>query len=272
MATTTDVYTAFNDDSEGTMNDQLESFIPMLDDSPLLYTCVTRDGTILAERLNGDGGNVRSCILALLQTSRFIDAERTYLDRAEASCDYIQERFSIPYGNDFVVHVVICDPWGSTEPLALLVVAEREVSIVTAFGYLQELLSTVCSEYRDQPEVAYRALQGSLQRDLDLIMEDLSNYWSSENAKVAPEVAMMQGQIQGVKKVMMSNLNEMIRRKDQIEVLVHKTELLENETISYRHTATSLRRNEWWKLNRWYFYLAGIFVAGLGILCLVQKV
>jgi len=278
MPKTGDVYVAVDENDE----EWNHTVIPMVDDtSPLVYCCVARSGSgILAEYNNGVGGNAESCIWSLLQTSKFENLER-YVDRAEKSANFVMERFSMSYDSDHIVHVIVCDPWLNIDdfskglttkvnPLIFLLVSTKSTSIVTAFGFLYDVVSRVYYEYEEHSEVPARAIHGSLQKDLGGPLQTMLDYWSSDEAKLVPEVAKMKGQVDGVKDVMLSNLDEMIKRHDQIQELVEKTEKLEYESQAYQTTAKDLHRYQWWEANKIYIYIGCLIASVLFLMYLIN--
>jgi len=279
MARAADVYVAFDENAD---EEWSHTVIPMKDESsPLVYCCVARTGSgILADYLNGEGGNVERCIWNLLQTSKFENLE-SFVGRAEKSANFMMERFSMSYDDLHMVHVIICDPWLNVDecsnrdskkvnPIIFLLVSAKSTSIVTAFGFLYDVLSRVYYEYEEHPEVAARAVHSSLQKDLGEPLQAMLDHWSSDEAQLVPEVAKMKGQVDGVKDVMLSNLDEMIKRHDQIQELVEKTEKLEYESQAYQTTAKDLHRYQWWEANKIYVYIAGVVAFILFVMYLIS--
>jgi len=77
------------------------------------------------------------------------------------------------------------------------------------------------------------------------VLQERMDFFSHD--KSADKIAKVKGEIDDTKKVMISNIDKVLERGEKIEVLVDKTEDLEQQSQSFRKKGTKLKRKMWWK-------------------------
>eukprot|EP01113_Clastostelium_recurvatum_P016106 TRINITY_DN1914_c0_g1_i1.p1 TRINITY_DN1914_c0_g1~~TRINITY_DN1914_c0_g1_i1.p1 ORF type:complete len:224 (-),score=42.42 TRINITY_DN1914_c0_g1_i1:132-803(-) len=68
----------------------------------------------------------------------------------------------------------------------------------------------------------------------------------SQNGGV-DNISVVKTQVEEVKQVMQQNIEKVLDRGQKIEVLVNKTETLNNQSFDFRKNATKLKRKMWWQ-------------------------
>jgi len=67
------------------------------------------------------------------------------------------------------------------------------------------------------------------------------------NDKSVDRISKAKGDIEEVKKTMVSNIEKVLERSEKIEVLVDKTDDLHSQSQSFKRKGTKLKRKMWWK-------------------------
>ncbi|KAJ3297996.1 hypothetical protein HK104_011291 [Borealophlyctis nickersoniae] len=63
----------------------------------------------------------------------------------------------------------------------------------------------------------------------------------------ADKLRQVQGEIEQVKDVMVHNIEKVLERGERIEILVDKTDNLNQASFAFKKRSTALRRQMWWK-------------------------
>ncbi|KAK9686030.1 hypothetical protein K7432_015282 [Basidiobolus ranarum] len=66
----------------------------------------------------------------------------------------------------------------------------------------------------------------------------------------ADKVKQVQGEIEQVKDVMVQNIERVLERGERIDLLVDKTDTLNQSAFAFRKRSTALKRSMWWKNTR----------------------
>lgn len=67
------------------------------------------------------------------------------------------------------------------------------------------------------------------------------------NDKGADKINKVKGDIDEVKKTMVTNIEKVLERGEKIEMLVNKTDDLHSQSQSFKRKGTKLKRKMWWK-------------------------
>jgi vesicle-associated membrane protein 7 len=117
------------------------------------------------------------------------------------------------------------------------------------------------------------------------IKERFLTTYSKERAKAAPPYGMMEfskvigkqmkyfsnnpnvdkikqvhGEIEQVKDVMVHNIERVLERGERIELLVDKTDNLNQQAFAFRKRSTALRRSMWWKNTKLMILLGFVII------------
>lgn len=80
----------------------------------------------------------------------------------------------------------------------------------------------------------------------------MESYSSGENIPSALDtrVKRVQGELDQVRDVMNHNIERVMERGERLDVLIDKTDSLNQAALAFRQTSTTLRRRMWWKNAR----------------------
>jgi len=77
------------------------------------------------------------------------------------------------------------------------------------------------------------------------VLQERIDYYS--NDKTADKINKVKGEIEEAKNVMVKNIDKVLERGSKIEVLVDKTDILQEQAHSFKRKGTKLKRKMWWK-------------------------
>ena len=73
----------------------------------------------------------------------------------------------------------------------------------------------------------------------------------------------VQGEIEQVKDVMVQNIEKVLERGERIEILVDKTDTLNQASFAFKKRSTALRRAMWWKNQKLVLVMSASGILGL---------
>jgi vesicle-associated membrane protein 7 len=76
-------------------------------------------------------------------------------------------------------------------------------------------------------------------------MQKQMNYYSNDPA--ADKISKVKGEIDEVKSVMVTNIEQVLARGEKIELLVDKTENLNQQAFKFKRQSRDLKNSMWWK-------------------------
>ena len=77
------------------------------------------------------------------------------------------------------------------------------------------------------------------------VLQERMDFYS--NDRNADKITKVKGEIEEAKTIMVKNIDKVLERGERIEVLVDKTEDLNNQAQSFKVKSTKLKRAMWWK-------------------------
>jgi len=89
------------------------------------------------------------------------------------------------------------------------------------------------------------ANQMAMNESFGRVLQERMEFFS--NDKSADKIAKVKGDIDDVKKTMVTNIEKALLRNEQIEVLVDKTDDLNTQSQSFKQKGTKLKKKMWWK-------------------------
>lgn len=126
--------------------------------------------------------------------------------------------------------------------LTYLVISPAEFPRSVAFAFLREIEARFTSTYgqRAQTAVAF-----SFQSDFQRVLASQMEYHS--NLREHDKMARVQDELGQVKSAMVQNIDKVLQRGERIELLVDKSDALDQNAFRFRKHATHLKRAMWWK-------------------------
>jgi len=124
-------------------------------------------------------------------------------------------------------------------PLAFLEDLKR--GFLTRFGH-------------DAPQTA---IAFAMNEDFSPIIKEKMEYYNSDDAdRGIDSIGVVKSQIEDVKDVMLNNIEKVLERGEKIELLVDKTDRLNQQAFRFESSSRSLRRAMYWKKVRCYIGLS----------------
>ena len=93
------------------------------------------------------------------------------------------------------------------------------------------------------------------------VIQDRMDYYNSAGSNV-DGLSAVKNQIEDVKGVMVENIEKVLERGEKIELLVDKTDRLNQQAFKFESSSKRLRQAMWWKNVRTavFFPVAGAFL------------
>ena len=189
---------------------------------PLIYSLVSRSIHVLAEYTSsGLTGNFSTVSRVLLKK----------IPDQDNKCSYIYDKY--------VFHYMVSDG------LTYLCMSDTEFSRPLAFQFLNDVMARFQATYGDRAKTAIAfAFNADFARVLQAQMEKY-------NSEGDPKIAKIRQQLGEVKDVMMENIDRVLLRGEKIELLVDKTEILEQHAFKFHRGARTLKRQMCMKNAKW---------------------
>lgn len=110
------------------------------------------------------------------------------------------------------------------------------------FSFLQDIKQRFLAAYsKDRIETA---LAFGMNEFSKVIAKQMEFYSSNPNAD---RIRQVHGEIEQVKDVMVHNIERVLERGERIELLVDKTDTLNQRAFAFKKRSTALKRSMWWK-------------------------
>jgi len=87
------------------------------------------------------------------------------------------------------------------------------------------------------------------------------------NSAKTDKIAKVREEINQVKDVMIKNIDKVLERGEKIELLVDKTEVLDQHAFKFKKTSKKLARAMWWKYVKFTVILVIILAIVIYIIC-----
>mmetsp|Transcript_19667 Transcript_19667/g.62553 ORF Transcript_19667/g.62553 Transcript_19667/m.62553 type:complete len:181 (+) Transcript_19667:239-781(+) len=110
------------------------------------------------------------------------------------------------------------------------------------FSFLEEVQGRFMTTYGD---AAKTALAYAYNTEFARVLHQQMEHFSSNPA--ADAITRVNREIDEVRSVMVSNIDKVLERGEKIELLVDKTDHLQNDAFTFRRRSRQLRREMWWK-------------------------
>lgn len=209
----------------------------------LVYALVSRQKTVLAEyTATSATGNFPTVTRVLLSKIPPVDGRMTYVY------------------DEYVFHYVV------EGGICFLCMSDEKNKHRVPFAFLQDVKEQFALKYG--ADIPQRAIAFSLNEEFSKLLHARMEYYNGAGPNV-DSLSAVKNQIEDVKGVMVENIEKVLERGEKIELLVDKTDRLNQQAFKFESSSRNLRRAMWWKNARWAAFLtvAGgflvFFVAGL---------
>ncbi|KAF3767890.1 synaptobrevin-domain-containing protein [Cryphonectria parasitica EP155] len=202
--------------------------------TPLLYSCIAHNSTILSECTTSASSQTSSLASLILPKIKHDSPQKLTYTHGNHHIHYISESPS-EHGDD-----------SSAGGLTFLVIAESSLGRRVPFGFLFEIrkrffeqFPAASSDFGDMPN--YGA--GSFNAELKGLMV---NYGTTSGGR-DDAITNAQREIDDVRGIMTRNIEGLLERGERIDLLVDKTDRLGGSAREFRVRSRGLKRQMWWK-------------------------
>jgi len=191
----------------------------------LLHALVANDSTVLAEShgpnpdLDVEAGNT------------FSNATSTILSKIPPNDSKLSYQ-----ADDYLFHYI------RQGPVTVLCMADEDLPRRVAFAFLNELLKRYTSTYTlDDITSASPYSHSSFAPSIAKLMEQYTSNPPADPVKQA------QQEIDGVKQIMVHNIDEIIRRGERLDLIIDKTDNMSTQARAFKKRSQVVRRKMYWK-------------------------
>jgi vesicle-associated membrane protein 7 len=204
-------------------------------DSPLLYSCIAHNSTILTEHTT-PGASSTSSLASLILPKIKHDSP---------------QKLTYTHG-DFFIHYIASAPSeyppsaASAGGLSFIVVARADLGRRIPFGFLVDTKRAFLAKFPAErtdfaalPPYGCAAFNGQLREKM--VTQGTTEAGQQDAMRIARD------EVDGVREIMTENIERVLERGDRINLLVDKTDRLGGSARDFRVRSRQLRRRMWWK-------------------------
>lgn len=148
--------------------------------------------------------------------------------------------------------------------LTYMCMAEDRVHASVAFMMLSDAKAAFLAQYKQQARTALAYAMAAFSGALDALMKKYDNY------KVETPLSQVRQKMERVKMLMIDNVNQLMERGEKIDLLVMRTDKLQQDAMKYEKTAKKLKNVYWWKnMKYWVCLLVLAVVLGFVVSFLI---
>lgn len=184
----------------------------------LIYAVVSRGDVVLVEYANAQGN--------------FTTVTREILKRIDP---FKNGRESYSYDGKLHFH------WFIDSGLIFLCMADASYQKRRAHGFLMDIRESFLSQYGDTWQ---NAITLKFNNEFARVMKSKMDYHSDVNSD---KLATIQNQIDQAKDVIVENIDKLVERQERIDILVTKTEELQDTSFAFKSQAKKMKGRFWWK-------------------------
>ncbi len=197
----------------------------------LLYALVARQRAVLAEYTASSGN--------------FPTVTRVLLSKIQSDTD---SKMSYVY-DKHVFHYIV------DNGITFLCMTDDDYKRRIVFSFLEDVIKIWREKYI---AIEQSAIAFSLNDTFSPVLRQRLEFYSSNPS--ADNIARVQSQIDAVKDVMVENIDRVLERGEKIELLVDKTDRLNQQAFKFERSSRSLKREMLWKKYRNYLLLFVLLV------------
>ena len=129
------------------------------------------------------------------------------------------------------------------------------------FAMLDEVKKRFTAQYGVQ---AQTAIAFSMNEEFFPVLRECLDTFNS-NPQI-DAIGAVRGQIDDVKEVMVQNIEKVLARGERLELLVDKTDRLNEQAFKFERQSKSLKNTMWWKKVKMYLALGGLIALVLFVI------
>ena len=112
------------------------------------------------------------------------------------------------------------------------------------FAFLKEIEDTFIKRYGGQ---AQTAIAFSMNDEFAPVLRDTLNEFNNNPNKIIDNISKVKDQIDDVREVMVQNISKVLERGEKIELLVDKTDKLNQQAFKFEKQSKKLKNVMYWK-------------------------
>lgn len=124
------------------------------------------------------------------------------------------------------------------------------------YAFLQDMKQRFVARYGT--EIPQTAIAFSMNDEFSTTIQERMDFYNSEGADhTVDNIGAVKSQIEDVKGVMVENIEKVLERGEKIELLVDKTDRLNQQAFKFESSSRNLRRTLYWRKMRGYIFVGG---------------
>lgn len=202
----------------------------------IIYALVSREKTVLAE------------YTATSASGNFATVTRVLLDKIPRTDGKMVYNY-----DDFTFHYI------TEAGICYLCMSDEKNKHRIPFGFLEDMKRSFTTKYGH--EIPQAAIAFAMNEEFSPTIRERMDFYNSEDAdRSIDNIGAVKSQIEDVKDVMVQNIEKVLERGEKIELLVDKTDRLNQQAFRFEASSRSLRRALYWKKMRCYAIVGVIAV------------
>lgn len=177
----------------------------------ILYALIARQKNVLAE-FTSTSGNFPTVTRVLLSK----------IPESDGKMSYVYDKH--------VFHYIVDDG------ITFLCMSEEDAKRRIAFAFLEDVMSLWREKFRS---IEQTALAFSLNDAFSPVLKQRIDYYST-NQSTTDNITRVQAQIESVKDVMVENIEKVLERGEKIELLVDKTDKLNQQAYKFERSVSNM--------------------------------
>eukprot|EP00929_Paragymnodinium_shiwhaense_P099352 TRINITY_DN60989_c0_g1_i1.p1 TRINITY_DN60989_c0_g1~~TRINITY_DN60989_c0_g1_i1.p1 ORF type:complete len:266 (+),score=61.32 TRINITY_DN60989_c0_g1_i1:61-858(+) len=196
----------------------------------ILYALVAKDSErVLAECVGLQFSSGRGALAANFKEACGTTLQK--LDRATEGKSYLQGDHAFHFLSD------------QASELWFVCIADADMGRRQPYGFLEELKEEFLSQGYTASQLGSSEL-GFFQRDFEA---KLSNVIEKFNDPNADRIAGIKEKVKNINDTLTEGIEKILERSEKIELLVEKSQVLMNDSVSFRTAARDVHRQAWWR-------------------------
>lgn len=174
-------------------------------------------------------------------SGNFPTVTRVLLGKIENSVD---ARMTVVYDN-FVFHYVV------EQKVIYLCMSDELNKYRVPYAFLNDIKDRFLAQYG--AEAPLHAIAFCYNAEFSPVLQErMDHYNNPENERGIDNIGAVKNQIDEVKENMVQNISNLLERGERLELLVEKTDNLNQQAFRFESSGRSLRRSMYWKKLRCY--------------------
>ncbi|KAI0150476.1 synaptobrevin [Xylariaceae sp. FL1272] len=202
--------------------------------TPLLYSCIAHNSTILSECTTSASSNTSSLASLILPKISHSSPQKLTYTHGDKYIHYISEAPSSYPDN------------ASAGGLTFLVVADSSLGRRVPFGFLFEIKNRFLREF-DENSTDFADLPNYGAGSFNSTLKNLMVDYGTTSGGRDDAISNVQREIDDVRGIMTKNIEGLLERGERIDLLVDKTDRLGGSAREFRVRSRGLKRQMWWK-------------------------